>query len=194
MFEKQRNTSEQSASTSISQAGSEVSASNANRSSRVAVIGPRIRIKGDISGDENLVVEGKVNGKIRLKSHNVQIGETGQVHADVFAKTIKVAGEVRGDLNATEKVVISRTGNIQGNIIAPRMTLEDGAIFKGSIDMDPSEPEKAKVAKPAKPAAHAVPKATKKETEDSSAKAGGAAKVVASDKAKKDANYTLNGG
>ena len=191
MFEKQRTSKADSASTSVSQTGFAVPVNDSTDSGRVAVIGSRIRIKGDITGDENLIVEGKVNGKIRLKSHNVEIGESGKVHADVVAKVIKVAGEVRGDLNATEKVVISRTGNIQGNIIAPRMTLEDGAIFKGSIDMDPSEPEKTKAVNATTKAA---PKAGPKDTEKSSAKDSGTAKVVATDKAKKDANYTLNGG
>ena len=58
---------------------------------------------------------------------------------NITAKVIKIAGTVRGDLSGSEKVVISRTGNVHGNIVAPRMTLEDGAIFKGSIDMDPGE-------------------------------------------------------
>ena len=149
-------------------------------SGRAAVIGPGIKIKGDVSGDENLIVEGKVTGKINLRSHQVDIGQSGQVNADISAKIIKIAGEVRGDLNGTEKVVISRSGNVHGNIVAPRMTLEDGAIFKGSIDMDPREPEKPAVSKPP------VKKAVAKPEE--------APKVATSPTSTQGSAYTLNGG
>ena len=96
---------------------------------------------------------------------------------------IKIAGQVRGDVNGTEKVVISSSGNVHGNIVAPRMTLEDGAIFKGSIDMDPGEPAKAQVAKPVK-------KLPEKPVE----KAAEAPKVAATGKAQDQSGYTLNGG
>ena len=154
-------------------------------SGRAAVIGPGIQINGDITGDENLIVEGKVTGKILLGSHQVDIGQGGQVNADISAKIIKIAGEVRGDLTGTEKVVISRSGNVHGNIVAPRMTLEDGAIFKGSIDMDPREPEKAAVSTPP------VKKVAAKS--EVAPKTGEAPKVVASGKPKDAPGYSLNG-
>jgi cytoskeletal protein CcmA (bactofilin family) len=103
-----------------------------------AMIGPTIIIKGDITGDENLVIEGKVEGKVDLGSKDVTIGQTGRVRANIDASVIKIEGEVHGDMQGEEKVVISKTGKVQGNIIAPRVTLEDGAKFKGSIDMDPA--------------------------------------------------------
>jgi len=106
---------------------------------KAAVIGAGIRINGEISGNENLLIEGQVDGRISLAGNDVTIGRTGQVIADVSAKTIRVAGEVNGDLKAKERVVISGTGNVRGNVIAPRVVLEDGAIFKGSIDMDPGD-------------------------------------------------------
>lgn len=152
-------------------------------SGRTALIGPGIQINGDISGDENLVIEGKVDGKIRLDLHQVQIGQGGKVNADITAKVIKIAGEVRGDITGTEKVIISRSGNVHGNIVAPRMTLEDGAIFKGSIDMDPGESAKAK---PSKPAKKAPEKAAEKTAESP--------KVVTSDSMKENKSYSLNGG
>ena len=67
------------------------------------------------------------------------MGQSGKVNANVTAKTIKIEGEVKGDIKGNEKVVVSKSGNVRGNIIAPRVTLEDGAKFKGSIDMDPGE-------------------------------------------------------
>jgi len=103
------------------------------------MIGPSIEIKGSVSGDEDLVIQGKVEGTIDLGDHEVTVGESGRVNADITARTVRIDGEVSGDVRGTEKVVISKTGNVKGNIIAPRMTLEDGAIFKGSIDMDPGE-------------------------------------------------------
>ena len=181
MFEKHKSSRQEPASTQTQKDSFTASASNPVSSGRAAVIGPGIQINGDISGDENLIIEGKVDGKIKLGAHQVEIGQSGRVNADISAKVIKIAGEVRGDLTGTEKVVISRSGNVHGNIVAPRMTLEDGAIFKGSIDMDPGEPAKTAGTSPAK-------KVVKK-AED-------APKVVASDKtkAKDSTGYTLNAG
>lgn len=159
------------------------SSQSASSSGKAAVIGPGIRINGDISGDENLLVEGQVEGKIQLGSHQVEVGKHGKVKADVSAKVIRISGEVRGDLNGGEKVIISRTGNVHGNIKAPRMTLEDGAIFKGSIDMDPGEPAKAK---PTKPVSKTVEKPSPKSAE--------APKAVAGDKPKGASGYSLHGG
>ena len=103
------------------------------------MIGPTIKIKGEVSGDEDLLIQGQVEGTITLKAHQVVVGESGQVFADILAKTIKIDGKVNGDVTGTENVVISKLGNVRGNIVAPRVLLEDGAIFKGSIDMDPGD-------------------------------------------------------
>ncbi len=103
------------------------------------MIGPSIEIKGTVSGDEDLVVQGKVEGTIDLGDHQVTVGPSGSVTADIQAKVVNIDGEVSGDLTGGEKVVISKSGKVRGNIVAPRVTLEDGAIFKGSIDMDPGD-------------------------------------------------------
>lgn len=102
------------------------------------MIGPSINIKGEVTGDEDLLIQGSVEGTITLGNNAVSVGESGQVNADVHAKILKIDGTVTGDVTAVEKVVISKSGNVRGNIIAPRVTLEDGAVFKGSIDMDPA--------------------------------------------------------
>jgi cytoskeletal protein CcmA (bactofilin family) len=104
-----------------------------------AMIGPSIVIKGTVSGDEDLLVQGRVEGSIELNSNEVSVGQSGRVTADINAKTVKIDGEVTGDISGGEKVVISKSGRVRGNIVAPRVTLEDGAIFKGSIDMDPGD-------------------------------------------------------
>jgi cytoskeletal protein CcmA (bactofilin family) len=179
MFEKHRNSKPEATVAPEKQDNFSASAGKPASSGKSALIGAGIHINGDISGSENLVVEGRVDGKIRLELNQVQIGQSGRVNADISAKVIKIAGEVRGDINGTESVIISRSGNVHGNIVAPRMTLEDGAIFKGSIDMDPGEAVKAK---PVSPAKKTVEKAAEKP------------KVVASGGMKESKNYSLNGG
>ncbi len=106
-------------------------------SSIVATIGPSISIKGDISGDEDLVIEGRVEGAIQLGKHNVTIGHNGRVTADIRGKRICVEGEVKGDLLGDE-VLIRKSGRVEGNAKAPRVTLENGCNFRGSIDMKPA--------------------------------------------------------
>lgn len=102
------------------------------------MIGPSIVIKGEVTGAEDLLIQGKVEGNINLNGNQVSVGESGEVSANIQAKVIKIDGKVTGDITGNEKVIISRSGNVHGNIVAPRVTLEDGAIFKGSIDMDPA--------------------------------------------------------
>jgi cytoskeletal protein CcmA (bactofilin family) len=108
-----------------------------------AMIGKTITIKGDITGEENLVIEGKVDGTIHLKGNDLTVGQSGKVSANLAANVVRIDGEVKGDIVGVEKVVITKTGKVQGNIVGPRVTLEDGAKFKGSIDMDPTGAERA---------------------------------------------------
>lgn len=115
---------------------------------KAAVLGATIRIKGDITGDENLLIEGQVDGSVTLNSHELTVGRTGRVHADVSAKVIRIDGEVQGDITSREKVVLSSTSNTKGNIITPKMTLEEGARFKGSIDIDPGHANNTPASRP----------------------------------------------
>ena len=103
------------------------------------MIGPGVKIEGQIISDENLVIEGKVNGSITAKNHEVTVGKSGNLKANISANIVNIEGVVKGDISGAEKVVISKTGNVLGNIQSPRVTLEDGAKFKGSIEMDPGE-------------------------------------------------------
>ena len=112
--------------------------SNEGGARSAAVIGATITIKGDITGEEKLLIEGRIEGSVKLNKNDLTIGESGNVKADVTADTVRIDGEVVGDI-AGEKVIVSRSGRVNGNIVAPRVTLEDGAKFKGSIDMDPTE-------------------------------------------------------
>ncbi|MCH9649570.1 MAG: polymer-forming cytoskeletal protein [Deltaproteobacteria bacterium] len=112
--------------------------SQAQPSRGAATIGPSIVIKGDVSGQEDLIIEGTVEGEVSLRKHNVTVGRTGKAKADIYGKNIRVEGEVRGNLFGEEAVVIHETGSVAGNITAPRVSLENGSTFKGSIDMGAS--------------------------------------------------------
>ncbi|HVT61551.1 MAG TPA: polymer-forming cytoskeletal protein [Thermoanaerobaculia bacterium] len=114
-----------------------------------ATVGPSIFIKGDLSGEEDLVIEGRVEGKVDLKQHNVTIGKNGRVRADVFGRTVIVEGEVDGNLFAQEQAILRQSGAVRGNITAPRVMLEDGSRFRGSIDMESKETPKPAAAVPA---------------------------------------------
>lgn len=102
-----------------------------------AVVGEAILVNGDISGTQDLLVDGRVEGSIKLGQHSVIVGKKGRVKATIHARTIIVEGQVEGDLHGDEQILVRRTGDVNGNITAPRVGLEDGAKFKGSIDMEP---------------------------------------------------------
>lgn len=102
-----------------------------------AVIGPSIHINGDLHGEEDLIIEGEVKGTVHLKNNRLTIGSHGKVTADVYAHTIFVDGFIEGDIYGAEQISIRKSAQMQGNITAPRVSLEDGARFKGAIEMDP---------------------------------------------------------
>jgi cytoskeletal protein CcmA (bactofilin family) len=101
-----------------------------------AAIGPSISIVGDLTGGEDLTILGRVQGKIDLPQHIVTVGESGRVDADIHAKVVSVAGEVHGNLFAGEQILIRKTATMLGNLTAPRVGLEDGCRFRGSVDME----------------------------------------------------------
>jgi cytoskeletal protein CcmA (bactofilin family) len=103
---------------------------------KIVNIGQSIHIKGELTGNEDLTIEGKVEGKVFLKDHNLTIGANGKITAEIQAKTVMVVGEVVGNITADDKVEVAATGSTRGDIVAPRVVLADGAKFKGSIDMD----------------------------------------------------------
>lgn len=102
-----------------------------------AVIGPSIHINGDLHGEEDLIIEGEVKGTVHLKNNSLTIGSQGKLTADVYAHSVFVDGYIEGDLYGSEQISIRKTAEMKGNITSPRVSLEDGARFKGSIEMDP---------------------------------------------------------
>ena len=113
------------------------------RSRTAATIGPSIQISGDVTGNEDLRIDGRVEGTVSLSDNALTVGKEGQINAAVNARAIFVEGKVEGDLKGDVQVVVHGSGNVRGNIAAPRVTLEDGCKFKGSIDMD-GEPSAAR--------------------------------------------------
>jgi cytoskeletal protein CcmA (bactofilin family) len=106
-----------------------------SRNARPANIGQSVQIKGELLGQEDLLIDGKIEGKIVVQDHHLTIGPNGRIHAEVHAKSVQVNGEVNGNINADDKVEISPSGSVHGDITAPRVALADGSRFKGSIDM-----------------------------------------------------------
>ena len=109
----------------------------------VAVIGPSIHIEGDVRGEEDLLIEGEVKGTVQLSNNSLTIGPKGKLRADVFAHSIYVDGTVEGDLFGSERVHIRKSAQVRGNVTSPRVGVEDGAKFKGSIEMDPQVAQSA---------------------------------------------------
>jgi cytoskeletal protein CcmA (bactofilin family) len=109
----------------------------------MANIGKSISLKGDLSGNEDLVVEGHVEGRIDLPSNQLTIGANGSVSAEVHAKTVVVVGKVTGNVTATERIEIQATGLVNGDVCAPRLVVAEGAVVNGSIEMGNKKPASA---------------------------------------------------
>jgi cytoskeletal protein CcmA (bactofilin family) len=113
-------------------------------------IGKSVVIKGELTGSEDLTIEGHVEGKIELRQNVLTIGPNGKIKAQVFAKSVIILGEVTGNVTATEKVDLRDNGSVDGDIAAPRVAIAEGAHFRGSIDMQRAGAGKSE-GKPAQP-------------------------------------------
>ena len=100
-----------------------------------ATIGKSLVIKGEVSGSESLYIDGKVEGSINLSGNRVTVGRNGQVAANIAAREVVVLGKVRGNIQASDRVDIRSEGSLSGDVIAQRISIEDGAYFKGGIDI-----------------------------------------------------------
>ncbi len=109
----------------------------ARKESRETVIGRGITVKGELFGEEDVKIEGRVEGKIQL-TKNLLVGQTGVIEADVEAENINIGGTVTGNLVAQNRVEIVASGKMTGDIKAPRVVVAEGAHFKGNVDMDTS--------------------------------------------------------
>jgi len=126
-------------------------------SSEQATIGKGLFIKGEISGSESLLVDGKIEGSINLPGNRVTVGRNGQVAANITAREVVILGKIRGNVSATDRVDIRAEGALNGDVAAARISIEDGAYFKGGIDI-----RKPDVKADGKPVAVAAPAETAK--------------------------------
>jgi cytoskeletal protein CcmA (bactofilin family) len=119
----------------------ELSARGAVSSSEQATIGKGLVLHGEITGSESLFIDGKVEGSINLPGSRVTVGLNGIVEATISAREIVVMGKIRGNVSATDRVDIRAEGGLTGDVTAARVSIEDGAFFKGGIDIRKVEPK-----------------------------------------------------
>jgi cytoskeletal protein CcmA (bactofilin family) len=105
--------------------------------SRASVLGPTLKFRGELSAQEDLIVQGSVEGSI-THTQNLTVGADGTMKGDIRARVIVIDGKVEGDLYATESVNIRATAKVKGNVFAPRVGISEGAFFQGQIEMQPS--------------------------------------------------------
>lgn len=134
----------------------------ASSNNEQATIGKGLYVKGEITGSESLFIDGKIEGSINLPGNRVTVGRNGQVTANVTAREVVILGKIRGNVNASDRVDIRAEGSLAGDVAAARISIEDGAYFKGGIDIrKPDSPKPAAAAaassqapEPAKVGAH----------------------------------------
>jgi cytoskeletal protein CcmA (bactofilin family) len=132
---------------------------NAVSTAEQATIGRTIVIKGEVTGSEPLYVDGRVEGSINIPESRVTVGRGGSVSADINAKEVVIMGKVQGNVICGDRVDIRAEGSLTGDVVTPRISVEDGAFLKGAVDIQKSakKEDNAVAAKPAAPVA--VPKA-----------------------------------
>ena len=113
---------------------------------KTSVIGPTLKFRGELSANEDLVIEGEIEGTIAHHEKNLTVGKEGRVKADINARSVEVFGQVEGDIHGEDVVKLAQSANVKGNIHCSRLVMEDGAQFTGSIDM--SQAKKPKVVPP----------------------------------------------
>jgi cytoskeletal protein CcmA (bactofilin family) len=103
-----------------------------------ARLGPSLHVKGEISGNEDLLIEGSVEGLVQLDERKLTVGATAKLTADIIAREVVVYGSVKGNLRAKDRIEIKKDGSVNGDLTTARIMIEDGAYFKGSIEIDKS--------------------------------------------------------
>ena len=111
---------------------------NASSDRSSARLGSSLHVKGEISGSEDLLIDGSVEGLIQLDERKLTVGATAKVPADIIAREVVVYGTVKGNLRAKDRIEIKKDGSVNGDLTTARIMIEDGAYFKGSIEIDKS--------------------------------------------------------
>ena len=118
----------------------------------LSVVGETLVFRGDLTAEEDLLIQGRVSGSITHRAQNLTIGASGDVKADIVAQHVIIQGKVRGDVRASESIIVAASARVEGNLYAPTIGLKEGAKFKGSIDMDPGSWEQRRKPAPSAPA------------------------------------------
>lgn len=105
------------------------------RRRKTSVIGPTLKFKGELSANEDLIIEGEIEGTIAHQDKNLTVGKEGRVKADINARTVEIYGKVEGDIHGEDIVKLAKSAEVKGNIFCARINMEDGARFSGRIDM-----------------------------------------------------------
>ncbi len=105
------------------------------RRRKTSVIGPTLKFKGELSANEDLIIEGEIEGTIAHQEKNLTVGREGRVKADIDARTVEIYGRVEGDIHGEDIVKLAKSADVNGNIHCARIVMEDGAKFSGNIDM-----------------------------------------------------------
>ncbi len=120
------------------------------RKRKVSVIGPTLKFSGELSANEDLIIEGEIEGTIAHQDKNLTVGHEGRVRANINAKTVEIYGTVEGDVRGDDLVKLAKTSRVKGNVYCARIVMEDGANFSGTIDMTSrSKPAKLAIAESA---------------------------------------------
>lgn len=133
----------------------DVSTSPDVRRRKTSVIGPTLKFKGELSANEDLIIEGEIEGTIAHQDKNLTVGKEGRVKADINARSVEIYGNVEGDIHSEDIVKLAKSADVKGNIFCARIVMEDGAQFSGRIDMSqrkkaPSKPTSVPMAESAK--------------------------------------------
>ena len=114
--------------------------------SNQTVLGRSVALKGDLSGNEDLVISGQFEGTVNVQDHTLTVGPEGKVKAEIQAARVVIHGSVNGNITVRERIEIHKTGHVVGDLVAPGIAIEDGAYFKGSIEILREEERAAKPA------------------------------------------------
>jgi cytoskeletal protein CcmA (bactofilin family) len=136
MFKKTEDTSASPAASASARGGPAASTARGT-----SVIGPTLVFKGELSADEDLIIEGKIEGTIAHHKKNLTVGKQGRVKADIHASRVTIEGSVDGDIHGDEIVLLAPTAHVNGNIFAPRIKIDDGATFNGKVQMGQRQPQ-----------------------------------------------------
>ena len=119
--------------------------SRGTRTANMLDLGKSMVLKGDLSASEDLTIEGRLEGTITVQGHTLTVGDHAQIEAQILARVATIRGTVHGDVTATEKVEILATGSLDGDVVAPRIAIAEGACFRGKMDIQPGNAEQVPV-------------------------------------------------